>query len=57
MLIVHTESLLTIANVYQAPIVCQALDALNLFFFSFFVFLEPYPRHGEVPWLGVESEL
>ena len=26
-------------------------------FFFFFVFLGPHPQHGEVPRLGIESEL
>ena len=30
---------------------------LTLFFFFFFSFLGPHPRHMEVPRLGVKSEL
>ena len=29
----------------------------SLYFFFFFVFLGPYPRHMEIPSLGVKSEL
>ena len=29
----------------------------NIFFFVFLLFLGSLPRHMEVPWLGVESEL
>ena len=33
------------------------LNYPNFFFFFFFCFFGLYPRHGEVPKLGVESEL
>ena len=41
--------------VYISPLKC--LLKCHLFFFFFFVFLGPYPRHMEVPRLGVELEL